>query len=145
MIWVPKNDLQHARLGSVAVHLYAHLTWTTFARAPLVNEAVAGFLRKFLPGECQRHRSRLIALGIVRDHVHALLELPPAFDAPRLVQGLKGASARIANRDGIAGHSPLRWAQGYDLRSVSPRQLRRAVEYVRSQERRHPERAAATS
>jgi REP element-mobilizing transposase RayT len=56
-----------------------------------------------------------------------------------MVQGLKGASARLANRDGIAGHTPLQWAQGYDLRSVGVEQLRRVAEYVRDQERRHEE------
>jgi len=70
-----------------------------------------------------------------------ILALPPAFDAPRLVQGLKGASARIANRDGIAERESLKWAQGYDLRSVGPRQLSAAIEYVRSQAVRHPRRA----
>lgn len=122
-------------------HIYAHLTWTTFARLPLIDASVVGFLTKFLPAECVRHKARAIALGIVADHVHLLLELPPIVDIPRLVQGLKGASARIANRDGITRHESLRWAQGYSLRSVSPGNLRAAVSYVRSQAHRHPNRA----
>ena len=123
------------------VRLYAHLSWTTFGRLPLIDSTTADFLRTFLPAQSQRHGSRVLALGIVRDHVHLILELPPAFDVPRLVQGLKGASARIANRDGIARHESLRWAQGYDFRSVGPRQLRAAVEYVRGQALHHPDRA----
>lgn len=55
-----------------------------------------------------------------------------------MVQGLKGASARIANREGIAPRESLRWAQGYDLRSVGPGQLRSAVAYVHEQDHRHP-------
>src|SRR5436190_13385222 len=82
---------------------YAHLSWTTWARLPLIDEAVANFLRPFLLAEAKRHGARVMELGIVRDHVHLLLELPPQYDAPRLVQGLKGASARIANRDGHSG------------------------------------------
>jgi putative transposase len=99
---------------------------------------VSDFLRRFLLAEAKRHSARVIELGIVPDHVHVLLELPPAFDVPRLVQGLKGASARIANRDGVAGHESLQWAQGYDLRSIGLRQLSTAVAYVREQARRHP-------
>ena len=120
------------------VRLYVHLTWTTFARLPLVKPAVVEFLGRFLPAECGRHGARVLALGIVDNHVHMILALPPAFDAPRLVQGLKGASARIANRDGIAERESLKWAQGYDLRSVGPPQLSAAIEYVRSQAVRHP-------
>jgi REP element-mobilizing transposase RayT len=121
----------------VPVRLYAHLSWTTFARAPLIDERVAAFLCRFLLEEATRHGARAIEIGVVRDHVHMLLELPAAFDVPRMVQGLKGASARLANRDGFAGHNPLRWASGYDLRSVGLRQLRDVAEYVRGQEGRH--------
>ena len=121
------------------VRIYAHLTWTTFARAPLINERVGEFLSRFLIEEATRHGARAIELGIVRDHVHMLLELPAAFDVPRMVQGLKGASARLANRDGYAGHNDLQWAQGYDLRSVGIEQLRRVADYVRDQKKRHGE------
>src|SRR5260221_8381917 len=82
---------------------YAHLSWTTWARLPLITEQVAHFLGPFLLAEAKRHGARVMEMGIVRDHVHLLLELPPVYDAPRLVQGLKGASARIANRDGHTG------------------------------------------
>ena len=123
------------------VRLYVHLTWTTFARLPLVKPAVVEFLGRFLPAECGRHGARVLALGIVDDHVHMILALPPAFDVPRLVQGLKGASARMANRDGISERESLRWAPGYDLRSVGPRQLSAAIKYVREQAVRHPGRA----
>jgi putative transposase len=81
----------------------------------------------------------MLAVGMVRDHVHLLLELPPTYSVPRLVQGLKGASARIANRDLIARHESLRWAQGYDLRSVGPQQLAVVRDYVRNQALHHPE------
>jgi putative transposase len=121
------------------VRIYAHLSWTTFARAPLITERVGDFLCRLLIEETTRHGARAIELGVVSDHVHVLLELPPAFDVPRMVQGLKGASARLANRDGIAGHTRLQWAQGYDLRSVGVEQLRRVAEYVRDQKRRQGE------
>jgi REP-associated tyrosine transposase len=119
------------------VRIYAHLTWTTFGRLPLIDNAVAAFLEKFLAAECQRHGARMLAVGVVRDHVHLLLELPAAFNIARLVQGLKGASARLANRDGIVRHESLRWAQGYDLRSVGPRQLGSVEAYVKNQAIHH--------
>jgi REP element-mobilizing transposase RayT len=119
------------------VRIYAHLSWTTFARLPLIDERAAAFLCRFLLAEATRHGARTIEIGVVRDHVHMLLELPAAFDVPRMVQGLKGASARLANRDGFAGHHSLQWAPGYDLRSVGLTQLRDVAEDVRGQEARH--------
>jgi REP element-mobilizing transposase RayT len=92
-----------------------------------------------LPAIAERHGTRVIEIGIVRNHVHLVIELPPRPDIPRLVQGLKGASARIANRDGVMSRAPLRWAEGYDLRSLGVRDLPQATAYVRGQSVRHPE------
>jgi REP element-mobilizing transposase RayT len=106
---------------------------------PLIHTAAATFLRRVLPEIARRHGTRVVDLGIVRNHLHLVVELPPRVDIPRLVQGLKGASARIANRDGLMPRARLRWANGYDLRSLSVRDLKRAIRYVRRQSDRHPE------
>jgi REP element-mobilizing transposase RayT len=123
------------------VRLYALLTWTTLRRLPLIHAGAASYLRQMLPAIARRHGVRVVEIGMVSDHVHLVLELPPRPDIPRLVQGLKGASARIANRDGVMPRAPLRWANGYDLRSVGVRDLRRAIAYVRAQSARHPKQA----
>jgi len=121
----------------VPVRIYAHLSWTTWGRLPLIDERVAEFLLRFLLAEAKRHGARVIEVGIVPDHVHLLLELPPSYDVPQLVQGLKGASARLANRDGHARNKSLRWEAGYDCRSVGIRQLPQVADYVRLQELKH--------
>ncbi len=127
------------------VRIYALLTWTTLRRLPLIHGAAAAFLRRALPEIARRHDTRVIELGVVRNHVHVVIELPSRIDIPRLVQGLKGASARIANRDGLMPRARLRWADGYDLRSLGTRDLKRAIRYVRTQEERHPELAIEDS
>ena len=119
------------------VHIYAHLSWTTWARLPLISQAVAEFLLRFLLAEAKRHGARVVEIGVVPNHVHMLLELPASYDVPRLVQGLKGASARLANRDGFSRNKSLRWETGYDLRSVGIKQLPQVANYVRLQELKH--------
>jgi len=119
------------------VRLYAHLSWTTWARLPLIDQPVAEFLLRFLLAEAQHHGARVIEIGVVPDHVHLLLALPPAYDVPRLVQGLKGASARLANRDGHSRNKAFRWETGYDLRSVGIKQLPHVANYIRLQELKH--------
>ena len=94
------------------VRLYGHLTWTTLQRQPIINAGVAEFLHRFLPHEARRHGALVLGIGIVADHVHVVLRLPPVVDVPRLVQGFKGASARLANRDGLMPRAPLRWTEG---------------------------------
>src|SRR5438552_16504644 len=109
------------------VRVYVHLTWTTLQRQPLINAEVAGFLRRFLPKEAQRHGARVLEAGIVADHVHLVLQRLPVINIPRLVQALQGASDRLVNRDGLTARAPLRWAEGSDLRGVGVRPLRRGL------------------
>ena len=119
--------------------LYGMLTWTTLRRLPLIHSRVADFLRRALPKIAERHDCRIVEIGIVKNHVHLIVELSVRPDLPRLVQGLKGASARIANRDGYMPRARLRWASGYDFRTLGVRDLDRAMAYVRNQSTRHPE------
>jgi putative transposase len=122
----------------VPITIYALLTWTTRERAPLIDAAGAAFLRTFLPKAAELHGAEVLAVSVVQDHVHLLLLLDGLVDVPKLVQRLKGASSRIANRDRVLGTVRLRWANGYDLRSVSPRAVPAAQAYLARQESRHP-------
>jgi putative transposase len=130
-----------ALAAQMPVVLIVHLTWTTYRRFPMIGESEAAFLRRFLPAGAMRLGVRVLAIGLVQDHVHLILRLPARYDLPRLVQELKGASARLANRDQSISRAGLRWAEGYHANSVSPRNLRVAIEYVRHQATRHPDRA----
>ncbi|MSR07008.1 MAG: IS200/IS605 family transposase [Gemmatimonadetes bacterium] len=119
--------------------LHALITWTTRERAPLITARVADYLREALPKLARRYGAEVLEMGIVNDHVHVLARLPARFDVPRLAQGLKGATARVANRDGTAkkGES-LYWASGYDLRAVGVHSLKAAKAYLMTQRARHP-------
>src|SRR5947208_12834511 len=105
------------------VRLYALLTWTTLRRLPLIHPGAAAFLRRLLPKIAHRHATRILGIGIVRNHVHLVLELPPLVDVPRLVQALRGASARISSRDGVMPRAKLQWVTDDDLRSLGVREL----------------------
>ncbi len=110
------------------VRIYAHLSWTCWARLPLIDQPVADFLAPFLLAEVKRHDARVIEIGIVPNHVHLLLELPAAFDVPRLVQGLKGASARLANREGrLSAHGSIQPVSILGLRMMSKPSFIRAL------------------
>lgn len=135
------SRLQCRILTSMPLVLFVLITWTTYRRMPMIGEAAARFLERFLPAEAQRQGATVIRLGMVCDHVHAVLRLPGRIDLPRLMQGFKGASARLANQDSEISRTGLRWAAGYSAYSVSPRNLKAVVDYVKQQAERHPDRA----
>ncbi|HEX9691035.1 MAG TPA: IS200/IS605 family transposase [Gemmatimonadales bacterium] len=118
--------------------VYVHLVWKIRVQSPELDASAAAVLTKLLPALARKHGATLLEVSILQDHVHTLLLLPPVVDIPRLVQGLKGASSRILNRDRGDAPRPFRWASGYSLHSVSPRAREAVARYIRNQRLRHP-------
>ena len=117
--------------------LFYHAVWTTRERKPLIDRAAALFLSHFIPAITRAERGDMIELGIVRTHVHVLLELHPCAVIPRLMQKLKGGSAVIINREYGNAAERFGWAAGYNLETVSPRSLTAARDYIRHQPEHH--------
>jgi putative transposase len=97
-------------------------------------EILSGMLGR-IAGE---ERTELLALGIVSTHVHLLLRFRPTTELPRLLQRLKGSSAALLRRDhGIR----IRWAEGYNIETLSSRALGTVAAYVERQAQHHPDEA----
>jgi REP element-mobilizing transposase RayT len=120
--------------------LYCHVVWTTRNREPLIDAGLARFLCDFLRGVARQERAKILEIGMVTTHVHLLLRNHPTTDLSRLLQRLKGGSAAIAGKE---AHSTdgnlLRWAKGYSIHSVGPRQLAAVRTYLRAQPAHHPD------
>jgi len=122
--------------------LYCHLVWTTRDRLPLIDAATAAFLERYLRSVANRLGTEILEIGMVRTHVHVLARVPPTTSIPVLLQGLKGGSAAVANREVRAsGSGKLAWADGYTASSVSEVTLDRMRRYVRRQAEHHPNEA----
>jgi REP element-mobilizing transposase RayT len=106
----------------------------------MIDAATRDFLTDFFRRTIIRERAELIQIAILKTHVHLLIRTPPRFDLPHLLQLLKGGSSYAASRarGNILG---LRWNKAYSVTTVSPRALARAVEYLNSQDARHPDEA----
>ena len=122
----------------MAAHrIFLHVTWSTFRRQPMIDASTRSFLDQYVRRIAIRERVTVVCLSLLRTHVHLLLSVGPRMDLSRLVQLLKGGSSYAASRQpgNILG---LRWNREYSVTSVSPRLLPRAVQYIESQNERHP-------
>jgi putative transposase len=118
-----------------------HIVWTTRDREPLISQPVARFLSRFLRAVARQERTEVLAMGMVRTHVHVLARVHPTTSIPRLLQRWKGGSAVIAAREGVVRPRGLAWAKSYSVTSVGPRQLPAVRDYVANQAQRHPDTA----
>ena len=120
-----------------AHRIYLHIAWTTLGRRPMIDTPTRGFLEQFFRRVTITEKVQLVALAILRTHVHLLVRTPARFDLPHLVQVLKGGSSYEASRS-PGNRLGLRWSREYSVDSVSPRALPAAIVYLRSQDLHHP-------
>ncbi|HKV73724.1 MAG TPA: IS200/IS605 family transposase [Gemmatimonadales bacterium] len=119
--------------------LYVHLVWTTRDREALLDADLARFLCRFLRGTAKKERAGVIAIGMVRSHIHLLVELHPTTTISGLVKRLKGASSAVARTEGHGANARrLYWAKGYSAQSVGVDQLERVRRYLDAQPAHHP-------
>jgi len=106
----------------------------------MIDSSVRDFLEPFIRRTSIAHHVSVLALGILRSHVHLVIQTKPKHDLPELLQYLKGGSSHAINRlpGNVLG---LRWNSEYSITTVSPRLLRDAIKYVEDQNRRHPDEA----
>ena len=110
------------------VRIYAHLTWTTFARLPLIDTATAAFLEKFLAAEAWYTIARAYLvigkLDRAEEAFKNILSVNPTYATLQkvdLLAGLHGVAGDLAVLGGHAGvvggerrPEPDRLAQGVE-------------------------------
>ena len=120
-----------------AHRIYLHVAWSTLERRPMIDAATHAFLDRFVRKVTIAEKAELLALAILRTHVHMLLRVPAKFDLPHLVQLLKGGSSYEASR--LEGnHFGLRWSREYSVDSIGHKTLPKWIAYVQGQDRHHP-------
>lgn len=125
--------------STMAAHrIFFHITWSTYRRMPMIDQATRDFLEGFLRRTAIAERATVVALGFLRSHVHLLISTGPRFDVSRLVQLMKGGSSYAASRQ-PGNKLGLRWNREYSVTTVSPRSLDAAINYIQSQNTRHPD------
>jgi putative transposase len=135
VVW--KLDEEH-KPNHTSYALYFHVVWATKKRDPLIDRQIADFLEGFLPAKCEELELRLLAQGILCDHVHLILSMRPTHYIPEVIDYLKGTASHEANNHHHFTNS-LYWTRGYHVDTVSARNLDAAKAYVQDQYRRHPD------
>ena len=65
-----------------------HVVWCPKYRRKVLEGKVASRLEQVIAESCERYRAEIIALEIMPDHVHLLVEVDPQFGIHRLIKNL---------------------------------------------------------
>jgi REP element-mobilizing transposase RayT len=115
--------------------LFYHLIWSTKNREPLVTVEIEKLLTIFLPTKIKIIGGNCYAIGIVSDHIHLDLSIPPNISISSFVQKIKGSSAYSINNTFLNQH--FNWQSGYGVLSFSKKSLPYIEEYIKNQKNHH--------
>jgi REP element-mobilizing transposase RayT len=125
-------DVSHRAFG-----LYAHITWHTRLRQPVVRSADAEIIRAVVQEAATRWQVHVLAFAVLSDHVHIVASFRPERNLTSFIRHAKSESARRVN---LARGMVLQWARGYFVKSLSRSHMRATCAYVARQHLRHPDR-----
>jgi putative transposase len=93
-------DMQQYRRSNHSVSLVNyHLVWIPKRRKRVLVNDVEKRLREIVWQVCQENGWIIIALEIMPDHIHLLINVPPTAPAHQVVKAIKGRSSRLLRQE----------------------------------------------
>jgi putative transposase len=118
---------------------YYHLVWATKRREPLITDVREEVVRRSFAAIATNEGMFIHAIGIMPDHVHLALAIPPRLAVSDVVKDLKGLSSRRLNAS-AAEHGSFAWQPEYGVLTFGERSLPEIVAYVSNQRDIHAKR-----
>ena len=118
-------------------HTYAqnvvHVVFSTKGRDKTLDSEFRPKLWVYVKGICRKLDIYVHSMGGMEDHLHLLIQIPPALTLAKAVATIKANSSRWASDE---GHK-FAWQEGYAAFSVSASVIPAVVRYIRNQEEHH--------
>ena len=113
-----------------------HIIFGTKERKKCLSDDFQPRLWAYMAGIAHIQGFEAMIIGGVRDHIHALLALPPTLPLAKAIQFLKGSSSHWIN-ESRPGDGRFAWQEGYGAFSVSASHTEDVIRYIRNQRQHH--------
>ena len=112
-----------------------HVVWCPKYRRKVLVGPVKKRLFELMHKAALRYRAELIALEILPDQVHLLVEVDPQFGIHRLVKYIKGVTSHDLRKefDSLRTRLPSLWTNSYFVSTVGGAPLEVIKQYVENQ------------
>lgn len=112
-----------------------HVVWTPKYRRSVLVEGVDERLKVILADVCTETGSDLLALEVMPDHVHLLVEVAPQLGIHKFVKLAKGRSSRILRQEfpWLKSRLPTLWTNSYFVSTVGGAPLSAIKQFVENQ------------
>jgi putative transposase len=114
-----------------------HVVWCPKYRRKVLVDAIARRLFALLHKTALRYRAELMALVILPDHVHLLVEVDPQLGIHRLVKYIKGVTSHDLRKEfpSLSSRLPSLWTNSYFVSTVGGAPLEVIKQYVENQKK----------
>jgi REP element-mobilizing transposase RayT len=116
--------------------LLVHVVFSTKDRQPMLDAELKARLLPYLGGIAKPLGAILLAVNGPTDHLHLLLQHPPALAIADLVRAMKSSSSKWVHET-WPSRPDFAWQEGYSAFSVSHSGRERVERYIARQEVHH--------
>ncbi|MBX3070859.1 MAG: IS200/IS605 family transposase [Thermomicrobiales bacterium] len=117
---------------------YFHLVWTTKNRHPLIVPPRDELLQQGMRVVARDHGAYVHAVGMVSDHIHVAVSIPPTVSVSEFVRKAKGSTAAYLNRtEQSVALGWFGWQSEFGVFTFAEDLLPTIVGYVLNQEHHH--------
>jgi putative transposase len=125
-----------------SINIFIHAIWTTGALQPVLKTTLRNVLYKAVQQSATEKNIEILAINGTADHIHCLLRLTSFQNTHDVIKSLKTFSEDWINNSKFLPDIFL-WEEGYNVYSVSPSNVEKAIEYIQKQEEFHSTRSFA--
>jgi len=114
-----------------------HVVWCPKYRRKVLVDAIAKRLFALIHKAASKYRAEIIALEIMPDHVHLLVEVDPQLGIHRLVKYIKGVTSHDLRKEfpSLSSRLPSLWTHSYFVSTVGGAPLEVIKQYVENQKK----------
>ena len=131
-----KTQQTSAFMSQSLANIVVHLIFSTKYRRPLLRDDERNRLHAYIAGILTSHKSPMIEINSVTDHIHILFAQSKNLAPSKLVEQIKSSSSGWI-KDQHSWYADFAWQVGYGEFSVSPMEIEALRHYIRSQPEHH--------
>lgn len=116
--------------------IYIQYVFAVQNRISLIKNEWKDELYKYMTGIINQHEHKLLSIGGMTDHIHALVSMHPKQAPSDLMYELKRSSSLWINENKFVV-GKFSWQEGFGAFSYSQSQISRVSKYIENQETHH--------
>ncbi len=112
-----------------------HVIWCPKYRRSVLVNGVDVRLKEIIQAAATEHKSEILELEVMPDHVHLLVEVDPQFGIHRLIKLMKGRSSKLIREEfkWIKSRLPTLWTNSYFVSTIGSVPLEVVKQYIEQQ------------